>query len=208
MAVAGPFLAGGASQNNRVSVVFSPTVNIPAGALIWLVGGTDVVDTADLTLTDSAGNVWVFQVFVQPPGVPGSMVVAYARLANALPTGGSLTLTSSIRGDWDFNLYYHTGAQGQVFSTDIQFIDTSTTPVARCFGRVGMTLFGTVGVRGPSVDGFTPDASWDADQKGTIPRTNVTIHASGRIADAEDWYTYAPVLGTARRSLIFAGAFL
>lgn len=208
MAIQGPFLAGGISRNNQFSATISPTVNIPQGALIWLIGGTDVADTADLTLTDTAGNTWVFQVFVQPPGVPGSMIVAYTRLANALPTSGSLTLSSSIRGNWDFNLYYHTGADGSIFSTDIQFIDTSVSPVARCFGQAGMTLFGTVGVRGPSSDGFTPDPNWGADQKGNLSRTNVTLHASGRVAPTEDWYTYAPTLGTARRSLIFAGAFL
>ena len=207
MPASGPFLSGSFSQNNRTSITFSPSLAIPAGALIWLIAGTDVADTETVTVTDSAGNEYVNQVFVAPPGVPGTILVAVARNAIALPTSGSVTLSSSARGNFDGVLYHHTGARGEIFSTDIQYFDTGTTPVARCYAQAGMTLFGTVAVRGPSADGFTPDPNWGPDQKINIQTTNVTVHASGRVADARDWFTYAPVLGNARRSLIFAGSF-
>ena len=209
MPITGPFLAGGISRNNQFTAPFNPTVNIPAGALIWVIGGTNVDDTADVVVTDTAGNAYVNQAFVGVPGVPGSVLVAIARNANALTTAGQIIITSSVRGDWDANSYFHLGAQGAIASTDVEFIDTSTTPVATVTAlQAGMTLFGTVAVRGPSSDGFTVDAVWGADQKGNIPRTNVTIHAGGRVAPNAGQFSYAPVLGTARRSLIFAASFV
>lgn len=207
MTIAGPFLSGGISRNNQFSATFNPTVNIPAGALIWVVGGTNVADTADVVVTDTAGNEYVNQSFVGVPGVPGSILVAVARNAVALTAAGTITITSSLRGDWDANAYHHTGATGAIFSTDVRFVDTSTAPSATVTGQANMTLFGTLAVRGPSADGFTNDPAWSADQKGTIARTNVTVHASGRLAAADGQFSYAPTLGTARRSLIFAAAF-
>lgn len=209
--MAGPFLSGGVSRNNQFTATIVPTQNIPAGALIWVIGGTSVDDTADVVVTDSSGNTYVNQAFVGVPGIPGSVLVAVARNATAVPTTGSVTVTSSIRGDWDLNTYFHTGATGAIFSTDVEVFDTGTTPVANIMAQNGMTLFGTVGVRGPSADGFMIDPSWGADQKGNINRTNVTIHAGGKVAvvvgQGLAQFSYAPVLGTARRSLIFAAAF-
>jgi len=200
------------SRNNQFSASWSPSVLVPVGALARVIGGTDLADTETAGISDSAGNEWVNQAFVQPPGLPGTILVAYSKIVTEIPTSGTIAVLGSLRANWDLNGYFHTGAQGNIFSTDVRFIDSSTNPTANIVARPGMTLFGTVGVLGPSADGFTNDPLFSADQKGNIARTNVTIHASGRAvpSNADDMqpYSYAPTLGIARRSLIFLAAFL
>jgi len=211
MAIQGPTLINGVSRNNQFSASWAPSVLVPAGAMAWVIGGTNLADTETAGVTDSAGNEWINQAFVQPPGIPGTILVAYSMVTAEIPTSGTITILGSQRANWDLNGYFHTGAGGNIFSTDVRFVDTSTNPTATVVARPGMTLFGTIGVGGPSADGFTNDPLFLEDQKGNIARTNVTIHASGRAvpsnADDMQLYSYAPTLGTARRSLIFLAAF-
>lgn len=57
MSPVNPVIAASVSQNNKTSLSFSPTVQVPVGELVWLALGSNVVDTANVTITDSKNNL-------------------------------------------------------------------------------------------------------------------------------------------------------
>lgn len=209
----GPFLAGGVSRNNQFNASITPGVAIPAGAMVWVVGGSNVVDTAVISIRDSVNNIdFVLNSFVQLPGVAGSIIVASLVVPQGIPANGAITLTSDTRANWDLNCVYFTGAEGAVFSITSPISTVAiTNPSGAVKAQPNMNLFAMLAVLGPSSDGFTQDPLWGTDQKGNVARTNVTVHACGRIvpANADELadYTYAPTLGVARRCMTFVASF-
>lgn len=221
----GPTLAGGVSRNNQFTATITPGVIIPAGAMVWVIGGTNASDSAVLSIKDSVNNVeFNQQAFVSLPGVSGAIVAAYLVVPQSIPAAGTITLTSDTRGNWDLNCVYFTGVEGDVYSQDTQISTVAiTNPSTSTRARPAMNLLSLLAVLGPSTDGFTQDPAWGTDQKGSVARTNVTVHASGRAvpSNAPDWdgqtpgaagplppfYTYSPTLGTARRTLVYSAAF-
>lgn len=205
MSIAGPFLDGSFSRNNQFSATLTPDSATPEGALLWFIVGSQVVDTANLTITDTASNTWELQAFNQLPGTGATFIMAISRAAHALTTSDVITLDSDVRANWDGILCHHTGAQGNIYSRDLEYFE-SLTPQATCRANTGMTLFATIAVAGPRNDGFTQDSNWSADQKTSLTG-NVTVHACGRNSTVLGNYTYSPVLGTLRKSLMLVASF-
>lgn len=205
--IQGPFLDGSFSRNNQFNVSVSPGAATPAGALLWIVAGTAVADTANVSVTDTKGNVWEIQAFNQLPGTGATILVAIARNAAALGTGDFVTITSDIRGNWDGILFHHTGAVGAIFSRDLEYFDANTTaPSATCQAQENQTLVAIAAVAGPRSDAYTQDGNWSADQKTSLTG-NVTAHCSGRVPSIAGAYSYAPVLGVARKTFLMIAAF-
>lgn len=207
MSISGPVICGDFSQNNKTSLTFNPLAAVPAGALIWIVAGSNVSDSANLTFTDTQGNNYELQAFNQLPGTGVTFIEALVRNANALATTDTITLTSDTRANFDGAMYFHTGALGNIFSRDVEFFQT-VNPIANVSAQAGMELFGAIAVAGPSSDAFTNDVNFGPDQKIKLATTNATIHASDRSpVPVAGPYSFAPVLGTARKSMIILHAF-
>lgn len=204
----GPVLAGSFSQNNKTSFSFSPSVAVPAGAMLWLGLGSNVVDTANVSITDSQNNNWTIQAFNQlPQAGAATILVAWVMVGqNGLATTDTITITSDTRANWDGLIEYITGVGGFINATDLQF-STDTTPQTNVRGAPGDTLLSILAVLGPSSDLFTPDPNWGPDQKMRIASTQATIHSCGATAPTLGIYPYAPILGTARTAYAFSAAF-
>lgn len=203
----GPIFAGEFSENNKTSFSFSPSVAIPSGAFLWLGLGSQVIDTANVTITDSQNNPWTIQAFNQLPGANATILVAYVLLGpNGLSTTDTITITSDTRANWDGLIEYFTGVEGAVNAADLEF-STNTTPQTNIRGAPGNTLLSILAVLGPSSDAFTPDPNWGPDQKMRIASTQATIHSCGATAPTLGIYPYAPILGTARTAYTFSASF-
>jgi len=202
MSIAGPFTAGGAFQRNVLSLSFHPSQAIPAGALMFLVVGTNAADTTTITIGDGTANVYNQQVGSQQPGTTASLFVFFVdpKASHALTTGSNITITSSARSDFAASLYFFTGAGGFLDGSDVEWFNT-TTPSFNCHSFAGDTLFAMLGVAGPSTDGFTQDANWGADVLSGIATTTFTVHGTSRQAPTTGQSTYAPTLATLRRSV-------
>lgn len=206
MAISGPVLAGAVYQRNRTSWVLAPTQNVPVGAMLWLVCACNLPDTATITITDSAGNSYFQQVYSQQPGTIGTLIAFIVPKGLALSTLQSITISSDTRGDLLATLYYFTGAQGSLYSTDVEW-SAGAQPSATANAIAGMALFAVLGVAGPNNDGFTQAAGWGADLIANVQTVNATIHAGGRLADAGGPFTYAPTLGANRQSVVLVASF-
>lgn len=206
MTISNPVLVGGIYQRNRTSWSITPTVNVPAGALLWLVCGGDISDSATVTVTDSAGNNYFLQVNSQQPGTIGTLFVFIVPNCLTLTTQQSITITSSERGDLLATLYYVTGASGSLYSTDVEW-NAGSSPSGTVPAQAGMGVFALLAVAGPNNDGFTQAAGWGSDIIANIQTVNATIHGGFRVADADGNYTYAPTLGSNRQNLVLVAAF-
>ena len=205
MAIAGPFFAGANNENSKFSFTFSPTVTIPSGALVWCQAITGVTDDANVFLTDDLGNEWFRQSFVQLPGTGITYGLWYRKIAADLTTASVLTMNSDQRGSWGHALYYHTGAQGSLFSAGVEYFQ-SQNPSMSVRALPGMSLFGNIVVQGPGSDSFTNDPTWSAAIKSSASN-QATLYACGRTANVDAQYSYAPTLGSVRKNMIFAAAF-
>lgn len=207
--MSGPNYAGGVYQRNRTSWSFNPNQNIPAGAFLILALGCNLPDDTILTISDGGNpsNSFNLQVASQQPGTVGTLFVFLTQNAQAITTAQQITISSPTRGDLLATLFYYTGVQGSLYSTDVEW-NAGSAPQATVNALAGMQAFAILAVAGPNNDGFTNDHNWGADLKPSISTVNATIHACGHaVVNADGPITYAPTLGSNRQNLLLVASF-
>lgn len=204
--IEGPFLVGSAFRRNQqpnTPFGFSPVTPVPAGAFLFAVLGSSAPSTEEITVTDSAGNVYVAQVSSQKPGTPFSNIVQVCYdPALPVPTSGQISFSCRVRADFGGAMYFFTGAQNYLYSSSVIWDDT-TTPKAVVPVRDGMSAFASLAVAGPDNDVFTQDPNgWLPDIKAGLNTINTTIHATAKHGLATGDVAYQPTLGSARASVL------
>lgn len=220
MSIAGPFLAGSGFRRNQQAntpFTFNPITAIPANAFIAALGGAAAADTDTVALSDSVGNSYSQEVSTLDP--TGGILVNnwfVFEPALALATSGTVSVSCSIRTDVGASVYFFTGDILKDKNGNIVPSMTSVTvewrnvanPSASVLARAGDMVFASIAVQGPNNDVFTQDANgWSADIVSGAANINATLHATGKIASADGNVTYAPTLGSLRRSVISMFAF-
>lgn len=195
---------GSSSAKSNVALTLTVTQPVPVGALVYVRGGMDTTQGSVL-VTDSQGNAWnTFAGVVRCSG-------AWSVLTNALTTSDTITFTpgagvAAVAAVADFFV-------GLVAKTDFSDSSAGGSSATPSVGPSTPTfpddlILGTVGVNGPSGDGFTEDTDTNGgDGWHTLKRlgttgggatSNATTNAAYKITTSAAAQTYNPSLGTSR----------
>ncbi|MBA0085645.1 MAG: hypothetical protein HRJ53_11670, partial [Acidobacteria bacterium Pan2503] len=175
---------------------------------------TTVPDTANISVTDSAGNVYNLIAFNAIGSTGAAIIAACALFTNPLATNQNIIVNSDVQGPFSACGVYYGGAQGSIgcAATTVQNTVTPVISLPRVFPNDSVVAL--MGVHGPNTDPFTQDGNYSADIGAGFGNNVFALHGGGATVPSDAppapdgmAFSYTPTLGVAREALLFMASF-